>query len=716
MKLRQQLALLALVGLLIPGLTLYSLRIFNEQVKNSRLTELTSVAQAIAARLGSDNDLLLTSGLADTRPLPRDQTLYSHLGDGPIIVDGAVSDWQALAIAPLPLPGDAGLTATYRSLTRQDTTYWLIEVADSQRLYHRPGSSQLASGDHLLLYAARPEQRGHYYVLRAEVPGPTQAVYRNFLGQAVTEERIRGVWRETQSGYRVELALPTAMTQGATALAAVDKSDAGPVATAGTLAPFALAAAGPDPGVLPAASGQLLRPAPALNRALDVFAQPGTRLSLLDRHRWLRGQAGELSAPHAEPSWPQNLLGYIVRRPERQPTANRSGLWLNELAPDAGAAPAAYWTQEQGVLIATVDVPLIGHNLSIAESRQLGRLVIEQKIPPWQLFDQTVITRLLTSSLLGGGLILLLLLGYASFLSARIARLSRAAGHATGQNLPQALAQWPEFKLNDEIAGLSRRYSDLLTQLQDHNDYLRTLTGKLSHELRTPLAVVTGSLDNLLQGESDKETIAKYARRALAGSERLSAIVSAMTEASRVEASIGSAEKEVVDLQQLISEIGQAYQSAYPQQNFEVLIRPAAPGVYSVRVAPELLVQMLDKLVDNAVSFARENTPIQLALEAISHESDGVQLILSVTNQGPQLPEAIKGKLFQSLTSQRSRSQDDTPHLGLGLYIVDLIARFHDGMASAENLPDGVRFKVTLPAQYANLSAQRPPTSVDNGH
>lgn len=49
MKLRQQLALLALVGLLIPGLTLYSLRIFNEQVKNSRLTELTSVAQAIAA-------------------------------------------------------------------------------------------------------------------------------------------------------------------------------------------------------------------------------------------------------------------------------------------------------------------------------------------------------------------------------------------------------------------------------------------------------------------------------------------------------------------------------------------------------------------------------------------------------------------------------------------------------------------------------------------
>jgi two-component system, OmpR family, sensor histidine kinase ChvG len=53
------------------------------------------------------------------------------------------------------------------------------------------------------------------------------------------------------------------------------------------------------------------------------------------------------------------------------------------------------------------------------------------------------------------------------------------------------------------------------------------------------------------------------------------------------------------------------------------------------------------------------------------------------------LPESMAGRLFDSMVSVRGDSGGDVPHLGLGLYIVRLIAEFHGGSASARNRADG---------------------------
>src|SRR6185503_11392304 len=96
--------------------------------------------------------------------------------------------------------------------------------------------------------------------------------------------------------------------------------------------------------------------------------------------------------------------------------------------------------------------------------------------------------------------------------------------------------------------------------------------------------------------------------------------------------------------------------------------------------APELIVQMLDKLVDNAVDFSADGATISIVLRA---ESDHAEL--SVANPGPPLPPEATAKLFESLW--QSRPEADTPqerrrpHFGLGLYIVRLIAEFHGGAA-----------------------------------
>jgi signal transduction histidine kinase len=64
-----------------------------------------------------------------------------------------------------------------------------------------------------------------------------------------------------------------------------------------------------------------------------------------------------------------------------------------------------------------------------------------------------------------------------------------------------------------------------------------------------------------------------------------------------------------------------------------------------------------------------------------------------VENDGPVIPDAMLGRLFDSMVTLR-----EGEHLGLGLYIVRLVAEFHGGRVRAMNLPGGkgVRFEVEV--------------------
>lgn len=69
-------------------------------------------------------------------------------------------------------------------------------------------------------------------------------------------------------------------------------------------------------------------------------------------------------------------------------------------------------------------------------------------------------------------------------------------------------------------------------------------------------------------------------------------------------------------------------------------------------------------------------------------------------NSGPALREETRARLFDSMVSLRAPDEPaEGAHLGLGLYIVRLVAEFHGGSVSAANLPAGagVRFEVEVP-------------------
>ena len=94
------------------------------------------------------------------------------------------------------------------------------------------------------------------------------------------------------------------------------------------------------------------------------------------------------------------------------------------------------------------------------------------------------------------------------------------------------------------------------------------------------------------------------------------------------------------------------------------------------------------------MDFSRAGAPVRVALT----EAGGTAA-LTVSNQGPPLPDNMRGRLFESMISVRAASGAATPHLGLGLYVARLIAEFHGGSIAAVNLPggDGVAVGVRIP-------------------
>ena len=255
--------------------------------------------------------------------------------------------------------------------------------------------------------------------------------------------------------------------------------------------------------------------------------------------------------------------------------------------------------------------------------------------------------------------------------------------------------RFPLADAPDEVGDLARSFEKLFVAVGGYTDYLRTLASKLSHELNTPLAIVKSSLDNLEHALQQHGGLppdaAPYLSRARDGVARLGALVRAMSEASRMERAIAAAEPEDVDLRDVVRGCAESYRALAEARRSNA----GCPRRRCFCTVPRnSIAQALDKLFDNALSFTPSDGWLRLDLRPLDGGAE-----IKLANQGPLLPEAMQGRLFDSLVSLRDKTTPgDAPHLGLGLYVVRLVAERHDGTALAGNLEDGsgVAFSLQL--------------------
>ena len=709
LSIRAKMLLMSCVLLAIPWIGFHYAAEIEGILRENQEQAVLNTARAIATALNDRPSLFQSPAI--TPAAERAFSIVAYRLQRPIELDGRLDDWLAQGVELRALGREhvieqaadtdvAPITLWHAIGVYDNDIYGAFEVLDERVLYVDAENPRPESADHVRIGIQTPWGELRRYIVAARGPGPVTAVQVPIDASAPTpaaaEPRIQGHWRETVSGFNLELKLPRALVGPRLGFAFADVDDEQTRSIRSIVGSI-----GPEGRET---LGTATVPPPEAVQIVRSLSRPGTRTWIIAADRRLVARNGSLRIPGPEPA--AGSTGATAGLLDRAEAALRP-LYRFVLppVPTLAAEPDQYSPLYEG---AEADSALSGKVLNArrrlpdspvevlstahpvwADERVIGAVIVEETTQGVLAVRQQLSERLLSLALGAFLLVGVALFVFATRLAGRIRRLRDEAEQAIDPagRLQSVTAS---SAASDEIGDLSRSFSSALDRLAQYTHYLESLASRLSHELRTPIAVVRSSLDNLKLQTLPREADV-YVGRAEQGLTRLATIITRMTEATRLERMMREAERERFDLRAVVVGCVEGYRSAYAPRQFTL----SAPeeGVMLTGV-PDLIAQMLDKLVANAADFALEGTAIELALRA-----GDIEATLSVRNAGPRIPEEIRQRLFQSMASARATTSDDEPHLGLGLYIAQLIAEFHHGSIAMRDRadPEGVEVAVRLP-------------------
>jgi signal transduction histidine kinase len=206
-----------------------------------------------------------------------------------------------------------------------------------------------------------------------------------------------------------------------------------------------------------------------------------------------------------------------------------------------------------------------------------------------------------------------------------------------------------------------------------------------SHELRTPLTALSGYLE-MLEDEEDEHVRAEFLKDMRSQTDRLQSLARTLLDLSRLDANATTFRTEEVDLEDLLHELRRDF--GYTGRPMSVHADEDVPPVVT---DPTQLHRMLAILVDNALKYSTEDTPVDLNLS----REDG-HAVISVTDRGCGIPEAEIPHIFDRFYRAQGSSRADGT--GLGLALAREITDHLGGEIRVQSHPGtGSTFSVALP-------------------
>jgi two-component system phosphate regulon sensor histidine kinase PhoR len=238
-----------------------------------------------------------------------------------------------------------------------------------------------------------------------------------------------------------------------------------------------------------------------------------------------------------------------------------------------------------------------------------------------------------------------------------------------------------------------------LTELRSLQTMRRELIGNLSHELRTPIAGIKVMVETLKDGAiKDKKIAEDFLTRIDDEIDRLTQMVSEITELSRIETGRADLQMSATDLNLLVKEVVAQMNTLAKKQQITVatnLLR----GLPTIKADRERIRNTIVNLVHNAIKFNRPGGRIE-----ISTRVDGNSVIVSVSDTGIGISaEALPHVFERFYKADKSRSHDGS---GLGLAIAKHTIQAHGGRIWADSQEGkGSIFSFSLPLE-ANAVAK----------
>ncbi|WP_314409903.1 ATP-binding protein [Pseudomonas kuykendallii] len=229
-----------------------------------------------------------------------------------------------------------------------------------------------------------------------------------------------------------------------------------------------------------------------------------------------------------------------------------------------------------------------------------------------------------------------------------------------------------------ELEPMQAALNRLLSQVGHLLQRERRFIGDAAHEMRTPLAILRIHVQNALEAQDD-ETREQALRFLLGGVDRLTRVVNQLLTMARVEPETARQGWQPVNIE---SEVRKTLAELTPlllDKGLELSLEVAA-GRYETRSDAQAIGIALQNLVTNAANFSPAGGEVTVQLV----EAGGDRFVLSVRDRGPGIDEAKIERLFE-----RFYSRDNPNGAGLGLSIVEMIAKRLGGSIALENHPQG---------------------------
>ena len=297
--------------------------------------------------------------------------------------------------------------------------------------------------------------------------------------------------------------------------------------------------------------------------------------------------------------------------------------------------------------------------------------------------------------LLGVGVMLILgLVGgliMSRWMLARLERINRATARIIAGDLSQRIAT---EGANDEFDELARNLNAMLERIETLLLGMRQVSDDIAHDLRTPLTRMRSRIEVALMGDPDGADVQEVLSATLADADRLIETFNALLAIARAEAGTKQDDWDQVDLTALARDVIELYEPIAEERGITLRLLGGRGAV--IKGHEQLVAQAIANLTDNAIKYTPEGGTVTLA-------TTGTPLpAISITDTGPGIPAAQREQAKQRFV--RLDAQRSTPGSGLGLSLVDAVAKLHGARLELGDAAPGLRASIVfrqMPPQEA---------------
>jgi len=301
-------------------------------------------------------------------------------------------------------------------------------------------------------------------------------------------------------------------------------------------------------------------------------------------------------------------------------------------------------------------------------------------------------------------IVIVLGLGGGVFVARRVLRRIDAITGTTQRIMAGDLSgRLPVGRSGDELDRLAENLNAMLERIEAWMSGLKEVSDNIAHDLKTPLTRLRNRAEEALAKSGNETEYRTALERTIEESDGLIRTFNALLMIARAESGQARDNMDDFDAADVANGIHELYEPLAEEDGMTLHVKTVPAPLHGNR---ELISQALANLVENAIKYGKPVAALQpLGADAasgsreilIEARRDGDQVLLSVTDRGPGIPEADRRHAVERFV--RLEASRTLPGSGLGLSLASAVATLHGGDLTLGDGNPGLRATLALPAR-----------------